>query len=130
MPEISPANPSLVLLASAARTASTASPQFSQSGYKGIRIWLTVTVASGTGGLRVLLRMKNPIDGAMQEINAGGTNVTTTVTRIYDFYPNIGAAAGFVQESLGRQLGQQFDIQVVHADASSYTYSVQAELLL
>jgi hypothetical protein len=62
-------------------------------------------------------------------VNAGGALVTTAVTRVHEFFPNIGAAAGFVQESLGRQLGQQFDIQVTHGDASSYNYELRAELL-
>jgi hypothetical protein len=126
--ELSPSNPILAVLPSAARTANTNSATFTQTGYKGIRVWLTVTVASGTGGLKVLLRQRNPIDGSTYEVNAGGALVTSAVTRMYDFYPSAGAAAGFVQESLGRALSQQFDIQVTHGDASSYTYSVQVEL--
>lgn len=92
-------------------------------------MWLTVTVASGTGGLRVFLRMKNPLDGSMVEVNAGGAPVTSAVTRIYEFYPHAGAASGFIQESLGRALGKEFDVLVTHGDASNYTYEVKAELL-
>jgi hypothetical protein len=122
-------NPLITVLPSAARTANANSATFTQQGYKGIRIWLTISVASGTGGLQVVLRQKNPIDGAMVEINSGGTAITTAVTRVYDLFPGAGAAAGFVQESLGRQLGQVFDVQVKHGDASSYTYEVRVELL-
>ena len=129
MPEINSSNPILAVLSSAARTATNNSATFTQTGYRGIRIWLTVTVASGTAGLKVPLRQKNLIDGNMYEVNAGGSLVTTAVTRVYDFFPNVGAAAGSVQESLGRALSQQFDIQLTHRDATSYTYSVQAELL-
>lgn len=127
--ELSPSNPVAVALPSAARTALTASAQQKQQGYTGIRIWLTVTAASGTGGLTVLLRAVNPLNGAKVEVNAGGALITTTVTRIYEFYPGAGGAAGFVQEALARRLPQDFDIAVNHGDASSYTYSVAYELL-
>jgi NADPH-dependent curcumin reductase CurA len=129
MPELSPSVPIGIALASAARTALTASAQLKQTGYTGIRIWLTVTAASGTGGLTVLLRAVNPINGAKVEINAGGAAITTAITRIYEFYPGVGGAAGFVQEALARRLPQDFDIAVNHADGSSYTYSVMYELL-
>jgi hypothetical protein len=122
-------NPLITVLPSAARTANTSSATFTQSGYRGIRIWLTVTVASGTGGLKVFLRQKNPIDGNMYEVNAGGALVTTAVTRVYDIAPSVGAASGFIQESLGRQLGQTWDVLVTHGDATSYTYSVAVEML-
>jgi hypothetical protein len=65
MHKINTSNPIVAVLPSAARTATNNSAPFTQTGYRGIRIWLKVTVASGTGGLKVLLRQLNPIDGTL-----------------------------------------------------------------
>lgn len=120
------------LLASAARTATTATALIENPGARGIRLFLNVTAAPGVpgaGGLKVLVRARDPISGTKAEINAGGALITTAVFRMYEVYLNAGAAAGFIQEAVSRQLPAEFDVAVTHDDAQSYTYSLSAELL-
>ncbi len=116
-------------LASAARTETTASGVFKNPGYRGIRVYLSVTAASGTGGLTVIVRAVEPVSGAKVDLNAGGAAVTTAVKRMYEVYPSAAAASGFVQDAISRQLPGEFDVVVSHGDATSYTYSLAFEFL-
>lgn len=128
----SPDPATIVVLASAARTATTTTATFNQKGYRGLRLYLNVTVAPGTpgaGGLKVIVRTKEPVSSTMLDLNTGGALVTTAVTRLYEVYPGAAAASGFVQDAISRQLPTDFDIRVTHDDAQSYTYSLAYELL-
>jgi len=57
--------------------------------------------------------------------------ITATGLRIYHFGPGVGplANAGLGGSAAGVYVGSQFQIQVIHGDASSYTYSVSYELI-
>jgi len=115
------------LLASAARTATVASDAINGRRFRGIRVYLDVTAASGTGGLQVKVRAA--LGAKRADLNSGGSAITGTGLKVYEVYPDAAAAANGVYEAVSRQLPSEFDIQVVAGDGSSYTYSVDYELL-
>jgi hypothetical protein len=114
-------------ISSAARTAAVASSVIDGSRWRGIRIFLDITAASGTGGLKVILRAASGAKRAA--LNAGGTALVATGLKLYEIYPDAAAAAVDVADAVSRRLPAAFDIQVTHDDSSSYTYSVDYELL-
>lgn len=118
-------------LASAARTASTLSSNFSTRGFRGIIVYLNITAASGTGGLTPRLFGVDPLTLAVATSAVASTPVTTVGLRVYHFGVGCGAAnAGSAAwGSVGVLLGALSAIQILHADASSYTYSVSYELV-
>ena len=84
-------NSNITLLASDARIISTSSPAQNAYNARGVRVKLVVSVASGTGGLQVIIRDST---GAGPRINETPTLVTATGTFVYEIYPGIGAAGG------------------------------------
>lgn len=117
------------LLASAARTASTASAQQNDASQQYIRLYLNVTVASGAGGLQPQIRGYDKVSGSAVAISVGGAAIIATGLYVYELMPSPNVAAGAVKESLGRTLPCQWDVNVVHGDGSSYTYSLSCEVL-
>ncbi len=117
-----------VLLISAARTASTASAKAFDASQQYIRLYLNVTAASGTGGLQPQIRGYDKISGAAVAITTGGAAIIATGLYVYELVSSGNVAAGAVKESLSRFLPVAWDVQVVHGDASSYTYSLSAEV--
>ena len=118
-----------VLLASAQRAATQTSGTIRNAGYRGVRVYLRISAASGTGGLKVILKGVDPVSGQTVDLNTGGTAKTATGTFAYEVYPNAAAAAGNVADAVSRQLPAEFKIEVNHGDASNYTYSASMELL-
>ena len=116
------------LLVSAARTASTACLLQADAVQQFVRLYLNVTAASGTGGLQPQIRGYDKISGAAVAISTGGVAVIATGLYVYEFVQSANVAAGAVKESLSRFLPVQWDVQVVHGDASSYTYSLSCEV--
>ena len=116
------------LLASAARTASTACAQQADSIQQFVRLYLNVTAASGTGGLQPQIRGYDKISGSAVAITTGGAAIQATGLYVYELVSSANAAAGAVKESLARFLPVQWDVNVVHGDGSSYTYSLSCEV--
>lgn len=118
-------------LASAARTASTLSSNLQTLGYRGVIVYLNVTAASGTGGLTPRLFGVDPVTLAVATSATASTAVTTVGLRIYHFGQGCGGASGGTAAwaSVGVLLGSQVAFQVLHGDASSYTYSLTWELI-
>jgi len=117
------------LLASAARTASTASIKHENRFATVLRLYLNVTVASGTGGLQPQIRGYDPISGNAVALSTGGTAITATGTFVYEMGLAEATAVGNVKECLSRPLPIIWDVNVVHGDGSSYTYSLAAEVI-
>lgn len=117
-----------VLLASAARTAITACPKQADPFCIGVRLYLSVTAASGTGGLQPIVRAYDRVSGNSVALSTGGTAITATGTFVYEFYPNAAAAANNVKEAISRVLPALWDVSVTHGDGSSYTYSISCEV--
>jgi hypothetical protein len=118
-----------VLLSSGARTATTASGQQTDYLLLAVRLYLNVTAASGAGGLQPILRGYDKVSGNAVALSTGGTAITATGLYVYEFGLNVAAAAGNVKEAVSRFLPVQWDVDVVHGDGSSYTYSLSADVV-
>ena len=118
-------------LASAARTATTSSADITNYNGRGVMVFLNVTAASGTGGLTLTIQAKDPVSGNYFNLNANPSAVTSTGNgTVYIVYPSTLTAAGNVTQSTQAVLPRTFRITVTHGDASSYTYSVGASIIL
>ena len=119
-----------VLLASAARTADAFSAKFKDEYATGVRLILSVTAASGTGGLTPRVRAYDPVSGNTVEISQGGAAVIAVGTYAYEVFPaTTSAPAGSVKEVVSRVLPVVWDVRVAAGDASAYTYSLSAEIV-
>lgn len=116
-----------LLLASAARTATVASAKQTDAREQYARVYLNVTVASGSGGLTPTFRGYDKLGNAVA-LSTGGAAVTATGTYVYEMMQSAATAAGNVKETVGRILPCVWDVQITHGDASGYTYSVSAEV--
>jgi hypothetical protein len=124
-------NTDLTLLASAARAAATASPDQVNYNGRGVRVVLSVTAASGTGGLQVQMQGKDSISLNYYQINASPTAVTATGTYVYDLYPaTLAAAANGITQVTQALLPRSWRVNVAAGDSSSYSYSVSAVTIL
>lgn len=127
-------NSDLSALASAARTATTSSADQTNYTSRGVIVWLDITVASGTGGLLVVLQGKDPVSGNYTNLNPTATAITATGTYGYELYPGSSAAAagvgaGYVNQRTAGALPRTWRIQIFHNNATSYTYSVGFSLI-
>jgi hypothetical protein len=109
-------------LASAARTATVNSADITLFNERGIAFYLNVSVASGTGGLQLLIEAKDPVSGSYIALNSLPTAVTATGTKLYQVYPG-GSGASITQLS-NEGVSRTVRVRMVVGDASSYTYSV------
>lgn len=123
------------LLASAARTTTTSSSTIDCSQYKGLLVYLNVSVASGTGGLNARIDYLDPVTGTwFGGVYGPSAPKTTTGTMLILFGdgPAVGTNAA-VNPSLtgfiGAILGSSVRVSILASDASSYTYSVGYELI-
>jgi hypothetical protein len=121
----------LNVLISAARTTGTACSLQTLYNGRGIFIVLKVTVASGTGGLKVIARDKNAI-----WLNGQAGNITAVGTYGFMLYPGITTSdsatpsAANVVWRTSQSLPRFFDILVSPSDSSSYTYSLDYYTIL
>ncbi len=113
----------VTLLASFARTATTNSPTQTNTSWRGVTLFLNVTVAVAAQTLTVLLQFRDPISGLFSTVF---TSVAVTVTGLYAFqvYPAAAGAAG----SQSLNLPRQWRAQVAHSAGGSWTYSLAAGL--
>lgn len=122
------------ILASAARITSTASANQTNYNARGVLIGLSVSVASGTGGLSVIVKGINPITGTAYFLNASPTAIIATGQYVYEVYPgsSTAGAAGsnLVNQRTSSALPKTWIAYIFHADGSSYTYSVSYQLIL
>jgi len=121
------------LLASATRTATTSSAPINAAGKRNLILFLNVTSASGTGGLRPTIDYLDPVSGSWRGLVACfSAAVTANGTTPFAAGAGIGAGTGFAINAggiVGIPLSSQLRVTVGHLDASSYTYSLGYELL-
>jgi hypothetical protein len=122
-------NAATLPLALAARTATTVSPQMRNRRHNGVQIALAVSVASGTGGLTLHVRGYDSTSGAAYDLLVDGAAIIATGEYVFVVQTSVGAAGAGIRATANRPLPKLWDIQIVHGDASSYTYSVNAVLL-
>jgi hypothetical protein len=113
-------------LASAARTATTQTADITTNGYRGIIVYLSVTAASGTGGLTLRIRGKDPVSTSYASLTQDST--ARIVTGLWSMSFGAGSAApsgaALTGSSSGFFLPDTIRLEVAHGDASSYTYSL------
>ena len=112
----------ILLLPSATRTATTVSDNIVNTQYRGILVFLRVTVASGTGGLTLRFSYRDPATGTLFNMNNAPTAVVAVGLTMLAVYPAISGTA--TTQANNMILPRNFSITVTHGDASSYTYSV------
>lgn len=108
-----------VLLASAARTATTASEDVTHADVIGGHFIVDVT-AAGTGTLTVTVQGKDPISGNYYTILASAALAATGTTPLRVF-PGATAAANTVANDA---LPHTFRVNAAKSDGSSWTFSV------
>lgn len=113
-----------IVLANAARTATTSTTVLVSGGHRGMLLTLDVSAASGTGGLQVQL-MSTVTGVVAQAVNTAPTAVTATGKFTYMIYP--GAAAGGYTQVTNAAVPGNYIVRVTHGDASSYTYEVAVQ---
>lgn len=124
-------NIEITVLASAARTSTTNSSDQTNHNGRGLQIVLSVTAASGAGGLTLDIQGKDSISGSYYKLTTSPTGVTATGLKIYNIYPGESAAAsGDITARTSATVPRTWRVAVTHGDASSYTYSISAVILV
>ncbi len=119
------------LLPSAARTATVACAVQNEATARALRLYLNITAASGTGGLQPIIRGYDKISGATVNLSTGGTAIIATGCYCYEMGLGLLSTAkqGNIEECQNRPAPVQWDVSIAVGDASSYTYSLSAEIL-
>lgn len=122
------ANAEGTLLASAASTTDRQSSNQTNHSYRGVQLYLNITVASGTGGLVPRIGAVDPVSGNVVYLNSDITPITTTGRYGLEIYPGASTTPpggnGFMHQRVAASLGRTWLVRVIHQDTSSYTYSV------
>jgi hypothetical protein len=124
--ELSQAKTTGTALASAARTVTTSSTDILTGGARAILVYYDITAVSGTGGLILTIKGLNPTSGTYFVGPAGATRTTVGA---WTHSQGLGISSGGVVTNgnnsyVGFPLPDTIRLEVSHADASSYTYSV------
>jgi hypothetical protein len=121
------------LLASAARTVSTATATLDLSGFRAVMLFLNISAASGTGGLRIIPEYLDPVSGSWRSpINTVAANTVSVGLFPYFFGPGLGqlmTATPNVGVVAALPLVSAMRFLVFATDATSYTYSLGYEAL-
>jgi hypothetical protein len=119
------------LLASAARTASLTSATQTNYNAKGVMVFLKVTGASGTGGLRPNFVGIVP-SGIGEYLNANITPITAVGMYVFVLYPGASTAgvSTYIHQVTDLPLPRTWRLDITHSDASSYTYEVSQLTIL
>jgi hypothetical protein len=119
------------LLASAARTAGSVSPIQTNYNARGVVVFINVTAASGTGGLKPYVTGIDPISGSPVSLHTWPTAITATGLYIIVLYPaSTMVATTSVKAVISLVLPRRWGVNVNADDASSYTYSLSYALIL
>lgn len=116
-------------LASAIRSATTSSADIDTSGFRGIVVYVFVSAASGTGGLRIAIRGRDPVTTNYMQLGITNTPMVAVGNQVAVFGQGVGSV---IQASIGAGvngclstfLPDVVRVEIVHGDLSNYTYSV------
>ena len=120
------ANINATILASAARTGTTASADQTNYNGRGLHLVIDVTSITDTPSITVTIQGKDALSGQYYTILASAaiSTVSSTVLRVY---PALTAAANATANDI---LPRTWRVNVVHGDADSITYSIGASIIL
>lgn len=116
------------LLASAARTTNQVTAVQTNYNARGVIVVLNVTVASGTGGLTIIVPGTNLGFAWGALLLSATTSIHATGTSTYIVYPGSATTPNIAQIS-SVPLPRYWYVEVLVGDASSYTYSVDYALI-
>lgn len=111
---------------SAARTANLVCPTQTNVNARGVHVVLDITAASGTGGLTLVIEGFDVTSGKWYTILQSAAQIAIAIV-VLKVYPGVTAAANVAASDI---LPRTWRVRVVHGDASSYTYSVGANLVV
>lgn len=117
-------------LASAARTANTASADLVNKGAKGVILTLHVTAITDTPSIILSINYKDPVGDNYETLFSAAAAVTATGVHTYILYPGDIVAADDVVEVGKLPLPRTWQVAIAHADTDSITYSVAGSYLL
>lgn len=107
-------------LASAARTATTNSPDLANNFGKTILVIVNVTAITGEPSITIKVQGKDPASGAFYDLLS-----SASITAIGTYVLQVGAGLPeTANQSANKPLPKTFRISVTHANADSITYSV------
>ena len=117
-------NQDLTVLASAARTASVASADFTNVNGRGVDVVIEATASNLTPSVVFTIQGKDAVSGVYYTIlaSAAVTGVSTTVLRVY---PGLVVAAN---AAANYALPRTWRVSAVAGDADSLTYSIGASV--
>jgi hypothetical protein len=126
------ANQQGTALALAARTTATNSADLTNGNHRGVLAFLNVTAASGTGGLTLSVKGKDPVSGSYAALVTATAAVTATGLYVYGAGAGWPNGASFEGVTLSRPVPppRTFRVEIAVGDASSYTYSVGYALVV
>jgi hypothetical protein len=125
-------NQALTLVASAAKTATNTADITNYNG-RALAITLNITAAPNTGStITVQLRMKDFISGNYTTLLSsaaivGSASQSVPVTNVYRIGQGITVVANV---SAADVIGRTMNVNIVHSNSDSWTYSVSADIIL
>lgn len=124
------ANTEATLLASAARTVTTSSPDQTNYNAAGLTLMVNVTAISA-GSLTPKLQFKNPVSATYGDAWIADAAISATGMYIYQLYPGVGGdVEGDMREFNSLVLPRTWRVTITHSTGDSITYSVAGALTL
>jgi len=120
------------LLASAARTATTASAAFTNYNHAGVLCVLSITANAGAATVQVFVQAFDPVSGGWVNLHSAPTALGAVATTGHMVGPGAVEAdltVGYVYHAWQTHLPVIWRVNCVHANATSITYSVSYSYL-
>lgn len=115
-----------IILASAARTATESSADFTNYNAKGIKVVIDVTADPATASVVFDIEGKDPISGNYYPLLTSAAIVAVGTT-ILTVFPGVSETANIKASDV---LPRTYRVTATHADADSITYSVSGALVI
>lgn len=122
-PAAEQSNQAATLLASAARTATTATSDQTNKTWRGAMCVLNITAVPGVETITPTIQGKDSISGSYYTLLAGAAQVATGLV-VLTVYPGVSAIANLAANS---PLPRTWRVNVAHSASGSFTYSLSAE---
>lgn len=119
-------NTDITVLASAARTATTASSDLTNYNARGIHVVIDVTASADTPSVTCTIQGKDALSGQYYTLLASAA-ITGTSTNVYRVFPGSTVTANAAANDI---VPRTWRVNCVHADTDSITYSIGASVIL
>ena len=114
------------LLASAARTATVATSDQSNTGHRGVVVIIDVTAIASSPSVVATIQGKDEVSGKYYTILASAA-IEATGTTVLRVFPGATNASNLVANDV---LPSTWRVNLVHADTDSITYTVAAQVVI